>query len=398
MNEVFNFNRLNNNAMKKIAFIILFMITKFQLFAQYQSVFVEKANSTNFKIAQIDYLDNSTIVFLEYTNNNSVSLRFDRNAYIIDLKTGIKYKLINAINIPSPPNVEFFDLPNQKHNFCLEFEKIPSQIERFNLIENDTVDNSLKLYNVSIDYSTKLTGFMDVDKFIAMTPMKERGRFFKDDNLVIYYKYKGVFISLFLTIDKHYGKYYSANLFIENNSGNNLDFDPSMIYAFFKKDDDKFDAEILGISEYQKKVNRKLNWQTFAYSYGEYSSARQAGYSKTLSSSSGHSNSAYSANGYYGGAYGSLSGNVSSTSNTQTVSTTYNGAAGYAARQNAINNVEQLVQRQNKIKESVYQNYSKRNTISSNTQYTSYFKIKFEKADRVEINIPFYNTEFLFKF
>ena len=172
---------------------------------------------------------------------------------------------------------------------------------------------------------------------------KECKSYFRDGNTFLYYVHNGISVTMSLSVESNYGKYYIAYIAIENLTGHEFNFEPEKIRAILINKGEMFDGEVLSSEEYLSKVKSKQSWNAVLMTFGESYAASQAGYSKSKTSSktSSYSNSYGSASGYYGNNYGSVSGRSTTygTSTTQSTTTSYNGSANYAAQQNAQRNI-----------------------------------------------------------
>jgi antitoxin component YwqK of YwqJK toxin-antitoxin module len=223
-------------------------------------------------------------------------------------------------------------------------------------------------------------------------PTKERKTFYKDGKTFQYYVYNGISVTMHLSIEKNYGKYYVALIAIENLTGSPFNFDPTKIKAILYKNGKEEFKDALSAYDYMKKVNRRQSWNAALVAFGEASAANQAGYSssRTTSTTSGYANSYGSASGYYGNTYGSFYGSSSTYGTATTNSTTqsYNGAAAYAAQQNASNNIRNYQNQQYQIRDVLNQGYLKMNTIDNEQRIIGQVNINYENADEIQIIIP----------
>ncbi len=373
-------------------------------YAQYNIIECEK-NPSPLQIVQIDYTGISTLVFIKYTNKGNGWINIGDKTHLKDPKSNKDYYMLNSINIPlsdeGEPKVHVLDKEDQVHYFCLEFEKLPETVDKFNLIEKETNPNAFNFYGISI-HKDKKTEFVNINDFIKSSPVKEYGYSMKDGNLIYYYKHKGMSISMTLFSDNSYGKYYQAWINIQNFTSKNLLLAPNRITAksFIKKAEEMKDLQILSYEEYMKKVQRKQNWQNFAVAFSNGLAASNAGYSysTTNTSATGVTNSFGSASGYVGDTYGYASGYSSSYSTAYGRSTTqsYNGSAAYAAQQNANAQTNAYISNQYEIKSRLSEGYIKANTLANQTEFMGYFNIQFIKTDNLIIEIPINGETYVF--
>jgi len=383
--------------------LFLFLVNIFSSSAQFNQITVEKSSMPEIKVVQIDFRGLSTLVHFEFSNNNNLSICSSENVYIQDKSSFKKYNLLNNINLPFCPNVHILDEPDQKHFFTLEFEKVPENIGFFDIIEiNDGGEKGWHFENCKIASDSDHGDYIDVASFTERTPVKEYGYYFDDGQQIYYYKYNGAIISALVSIERNYGKYYQANILIQNLSGRDRTFKPSLIYAKLSQNGEVFKRNALSHDEYMKKVNNRQSWAAFAVAFSEGMAASSAGYSNTYSSysSTGYSNTYGSASGYVGGNYGSIYGSSNTFSSTYgtSYSRTYDGAAAYAAQQNANRNVANYTGQQYQIKNQISQGYAKTHTINNETEYLGYVNIKYTKADEMKLVIPFNNTDYTFTY
>jgi len=385
--------------MRNLITLLILTLSISNGFSQYRDISFDKTDVPYLEIVQIDFREYSTLVHFHYKNNNSGWMCTNENFYIQDKTTYKKYKLLNSINLPFCDNAHILEKADQEHNFTLEFEKVPVDIEKFDIIEAEA-ENGFNYYGVVVDTSKKAKDFIDVESFISSTPVKEFGYFYKDDKPVFYYNYKGVSIAIMLTYDNNYGKYYQANILIKNLSGRDLNFNPNLITARMQKKKKVLDAEVLTYNEYMKKVQNRQAWAAAAVAFSESMAASNAGYSSSSSQSysSGYSTSTGSASGYVGDTYGSVYGSSSTYSSTYgtTYSQSYDGAAAYQAQQNANRNIANYQGQQYQIKNRLSEGYVRLNTIPNETEYIGYINIKYKKVDRIQVVIPFFDTNFSF--
>ena len=97
---------------------------------------------------------------------------------------------------------------------------------------------------------------------------------------------------------------------------------------------------------------------------------------------------------------GSVYGNSNTTYSTYgtSYSRAYDGAAAYAAQQNANRNIANFTGQQYEVKNQISQGYAKIHTINNETEYLGYVNVKYKKADSLTLTIPFNGTDFIFYF
>lgn len=382
--------------MGRINIISLLFLISTNVQAQFASISVEK-HPTSMNVIQIDNRENSTLVFIEYTRENEGITWMNIHEKTVARVQGSnrEYHLINSINLPINTESEnrymLFDKIGQKHAFVLEFEKIPD-ISNFNIIENGSDENAFNFYGIKTD-TAKVSSFRNLDDFVAPYPVKEMGKYAENGNVITYIKYKGIIITTLPQAVKQYGKYYTINLSVQNLSGRSVLFDPSKISAkgWSQKKNEMFDMEVLSASEYDKKVANKQAWNKFWVALGEGMAASQAGqYSSTTTySGSSYTNGSAHASGYIGNTYGYANayGSAYTTTYGQSYTTSYNGAAAYAAQQQANANYNAYAKSQYEIREKLSDGYVKLNTIRNEVELSGYFNIKYKKLDNLIVTM-----------
>ncbi len=391
---------LNNYGIKITTLIcVLFIFTTKNILAQYSDISYEKGYR-GLKIVQVDFREFSTLLFFQYDNSvhSSGWINIADNTYLQDSKTHKQYKLINSINMPIHSEAEerfhLFSKKEQMHYFCLEFEKLPDDIEKFDLIENVNSENAFNFYGITIN-KKQYEKYINVDEFISTTPVKEYGSFFKENEVYLFTRHKGLAITLLFRYQKAFGKYYQVFMNIQNFTGKKILLDPLSIKAttINEKQNNYRDLILYSYNDYMKKVNRRQTWNSITVALGQSVATYGAGYSYSTTdiSASGHTNTQGVATGFVGNTYGYANSYTSSYSTIygRSVTQSYNGAAAYAAQQNAANNINQYLQQQYQVKQHINDGYIKLHTIDDKTEYSGYFLIKYEKGiNNIIVSIP----------
>ncbi len=384
--------------MKNCIAFSFFLLISISLSAQFRDISVQKSDVPNLHIVEIDFAERSTFIHFSYTNDSSAWVCANDNFYIKDNSTNKKYKLINSINLPICDKVHLLDNIGQVHNFSLEFEKLPDTTRSIDIIE--TAERGFNMYGVEINKEVKVDQFLNIDDFIAETPVKEYGIYYKDGEPVQYYKHKGIMIAVLLSTSADYGRYYQPNILIQNFTGKDINFDPSLIKSLSGKKGKISQLDVLSYNDYMRKVQNRQAWNAFAVAFSESMAASNAGYSSSTTNSSayGSSHSYGSASGYYGNTYGSVYGSSSTYSSVYGTSTTnsYNGAAAYAAQQNASNNISNYQNQQFQIKKTLSEGYLRLNTVPDQTEYIGYINISYKNAEGLVVDIPINGTTYRF--
>jgi hypothetical protein len=141
--------------------------------------------------------------------------------------------------------------------------------------------------------------------------------------------------------------------------------------------------ELLTYDQYDKIVKKKQKWDNFWVALGEGLAAYNAGqsYSTTSYSGSSYTTGSAHASGYIGNTYGYANayGSSYTTSYGQSTTRSYNGAAAYAAQQQANANYAAYTNNQRQIRQQLGDGYVKLHTIPSEAEYSGYFNIKYTK-------------------
>lgn len=186
-----------------ILFYSLFIGVK--VHAQYAGAKYVKGPSPKMEILQVDNRELSTMVYMAYTtpdadnwNETSSWMNFRDKTFIQVEGSSKQYHMISTINMPINSEAEnkymMFDRRNQRHQFILEFEKIPEG-KSFDIIEDVNNPNAFNFYGITYT-PTDSSSYVDVDEFIAGYPVKEMGRYVVKGNTVSYVKFKDVVVNI----------------------------------------------------------------------------------------------------------------------------------------------------------------------------------------------------------
>ena len=386
-----------NNLIRLFLFCIVLSIAK-SSFAQYNKLSVAKGNNPRLSIVQIDNRESSTIVILKINSTSKDGWSNINEKTFARVKGSNKlYHLINSINMPISSEAEnltmLFDNADQEHFFALEFEKIPSGAT-FDIIENEDSPTAYNFLGIRPD-TTCVTDFFNLDKMVENYPInREKGIYMKNNIPIQYIKSHGIVLTMYIQAVKQYGKYFTVNMDLQNFSGKSILFALNKVSAegYVVKDGQISKAiplEILASYEYDKKVANKQKWSNFWVALGEGIAASNAGYSSSTTTFDGNSHiSAYaSAYGYSGNTYGYANayGSAYTTTYGKVHTESYNGAAAYAAQQNARANVERHAAEQYEIRQQLNEGYIKDNTIQNQVEYSGFFNIKYKKIDHIKV-------------
>lgn len=375
---------------------LLFSVTS--SFAQYNKVTVDKIPPM-MEVLQVDNRESSTMVYLKYTRREGIDWSNINEKTFARVNGSYKqYHLINSINMPISSEAEqidmLFDYPNQVHCFALEFEKIPNGVT-FDVVENEQDPNAYNIFGITPD-TTQVTEFVNLDKMVEDYPItRERGMYLKNNILVQYVKAKDIVLTMYVQAIKEYGKYYMVTMDLQNFSGKSILFTLNNVTAegYIVQEGKPIKTiplEVLSSYEYDKKVANKQAWNNFWVALGEGMAASNAGYSASSTTYSGNSyTSAYGhAYGYAGNTYGYANayGSAYTTTYGRSNTVAYNGAAAYAAQQQANANVQAYASGQYEIRQQLNEGYVKNNTIQNKVEYSGFFNIKYKKIDHIKVD------------
>ena len=420
--------------MKTSHFNIIIGVLLFHAFtcqAQYRASYESVHPRMN--ISQIDKREFSTLLFFDYTTpndstwfENSRWMNFGDKTYISVPGSNKKYRMLSTVNMPVSSEAEqkmmLFDGPGQRHQFVLEFEKLPDDCYSFDLIEDLDNPTAFNFSNVTINPTDSLP-FVNVDEFIEDYPVKEYGSYYVNGTVVTYVKYNGITVNAVPVYLDQYGKYFSINISVQNFRDRSILFNPHNITAQgvkhpkkkIKNQKEKFDyegpiysvkrkkkgesynpdeydltisnpvkVEVLSYEEYDKIIREKQQWQSFWAALGEGLAAAGAGYSSSSTSYYGNSYTNANAHAYgnVGDTYGYVNayGSSYTTAYGQSYTTSYNGLAAYAASQHASAKMANLRYAQREIRQQIGDGYVKKHTIPAETEYSGFFNIKYVKG------------------
>lgn len=377
-------------------------------------------------IYQIDNREFSTLVFFDYTvpedstwNQSHQWINFGDKTYLSVPGSQKKYKMLSTVNMPIDSEAEhkmmLFDRAGQRHQFVLEFEKLPEDCYQFDLIENIENPQAFNIHNITFNPADSVP-YVNIDEFIEDFPLKEYGQYYVNGTVVSYVKYKGIIVNSFANFLDQYGKYVCINISIQNFRDRSILFNPDNLSAIGYRHPKKkkkvtrsdkfedpiygertivsedyydtsitipFDVELLSYEEYDRIVRKKQKWESFWTALGEGLAAANAGYSSSSTTYYGSSSANANAHAYgnVGGIYGYANayGSSYTTAYGQSHTTNYNGLAQYLANQQARANVAELQYSQNQIRQQIGDGYVKMHTIPAETEYSGFFNIKYNK-------------------
>lgn len=399
--------------MNRLIYIVIFTCLLLQISiktsAQYADVGC-KNNERGLEIVQIDNTDSSTIIHIKCTNNGNKYISVNENSVLKDRTTNRIHKLLNSYNLPISNEGEnkymVFDSNIQNHFFSLEYERLPDTVNEFDLIGGTDLLHGFNIYGISFNKINKKTP-IDIDNFISYSPVKEYGSYFENGNSIHYYRHNGLYISVSLSLNTEFGKFYAPNVAIYNATGRSVLFNPSSISATaFNSNKNKSQSmEILSYEEYMKKVKTKQMWSGVFYKLNENIAASDAGHSTSNTEyyNHEHEKATETRSKEYGRRRDQKNNTYSKNTSTYDYKShgtsrtdTYDGAAAYDAQQNAERKIDEYMQNQERVKEQISSEYLKSNTIKDGTEYAGYFNIKYCKATTITIDIPINGTTYTF--
>lgn len=400
-------------------------------------------------IVQVNTDEYSTLVYMAYTfpklDFEFTTLLWQINNYanfdeatVIRADNGKQYKLISGINMPVKSEAEYrtlkIDYPGQRHQFILEFEKLPDDVNSFDIVENESLSNGFNIYGIHL-LKEESQGPIDIDGFIRDYPVKEYGYYLKNGQRVQYYTNNGIIVQVMLGYNSAYGEYFYPAIDIQNLSGRSVLFSPEKVsaYAFAiaseKSNKKRYaindyltnggdssviipeELHVFTEAEYDKKIATVQAWTGAMMGIAQGLSTASAGYSTSTTTSSGSITNDTNASAYgYGHAFGSDGSSVnaygfasgSSHSFTRyygtSTTTSYNAAEAYMVRRAAAQDAAAFDARQYQIRNSLTAGYIKANTIYNEQDYACMCNIEYVKADHILIRISVAGVDYDFLF
>lgn len=412
---------------------IILSVVSFYGLAQYRPTTYDAPPRMN--IYQIDNREYSTLIFLDYTtpedsicNQSQQSINFSDKTYLTFPGSDKKYKMLSTVNMPIDSEAEhkkmLFDRSGQRHQFVLEFEKLPDNCSNFDIIEDISNPYAFNIRNVVLNCTDSFP-FVDIDAYIKDYPLKEYGQYYVNGKVALYVKFNDITVNSVANFLDQYGKYIRIDLNVQNFRNNSILFNPDNLsaigYGHPKKQSEKdkinlangnreipkyaehsvrrnkkeaplevdetitipCDVEVLSYKEYDRIVRKKQNWESFWVELGEGLAAAGAGYSYSTNDFSSISNTTGKAfaSANVGGIYGYARAYNSSYTTTygKLYTTSYNGLAQYAANQQARENIENFKNSQNIIRKRIRDGYVKKHTIPTATEYTGFFNVRYNR-------------------
>ena len=369
--------------------------------AQYNCVSCSKRPFTT-RLVQVDQLDNSTLFFFEYQNDGQRYMNIYEDIVVRD-SVGNNYKLLNSYNMPLSDEDHSHQLllqPEQEHRFVLEFEKVPIGQE-LDIVESEGNSRAMNFYEVNIATDV-LSQYINYDEWVKDYPVKETGSYVSDGSVIQYISYKGITLMAHMKQINEYGKYFSIDIDVVNNSSKDVLLDPSRITAtsFIAKKKKDVKLKVLSADEYDKKVQRSQNW-TLALTVIAGVAVTAAAVALEANTNNDHHNHHgppphrndgwrpphYSHHPYY---------------RTDHYRSRYGGheLGGLAAATAMVGTAVAMGvgEGQNEKREVLQAGYVRPNTILRGQEYMGYFNIKYEKTDNLIVSIPLMGENFDFRF
>lgn len=407
-----------NKLLFKYLILLCLAIIGNRAYAQYAGAKYEKGPS-GMEILQVDNRELSTMIYIAYTPpefaDGDVFAACYRDKTFIQVEGSSKqYHMISAINMPIASEAVYramvFEKNNQRHQFILEFEKIPEG-KSFDIIENASNPKAFNFYGVTYTPTDSST-FVNIDRFIADYPVKEMGRYIVKGSWIAYVKARDIVVSIKPSVIKQYGKYYNFDICVQNFSNKSILFNPDNIRveglsynedeSYIYKEDEGFiynntrkpqqvELQMLTYDQYDRIVKRKQNWNNFFVGFAGALATYNAGVSTSTTTYSGGAYTIGSAHasGRIGNSYGYANTYGSSYTSTygQSTTRTYDAAAAYAVRRKANEDYANYANSQSQIRQQLADGYVKMNTIPPGTDYSGYFNVKYKKVKSYVLKI-----------
>lgn len=244
----------------------------------------------------------------------------------------------------------------------------------------------------------------DNSLFLEIPSMNDMQVYQQDGTSWYYYAKNGLCLMVSGSINRDYGKYFTLDIVLTNNSMEPFVFDPSLITAYKTHKGRTEALHVLDASEYMGRVGRRQAFLSGLNAWAEETAAAKAGYS----ASSTQVNSSYAgasvsgavgaAVGTYGSAVGAAVGGsvYAGASSTSSTTVNYDGAAAYQAqliaqaRSAEYNN--QLVREYNMKNEG----YLKATTVYPGETITGNINVEYEKGAEASFNISINSVSYPF--
>ncbi|MHC8950073.1 hypothetical protein [Sphingobacterium hungaricum] len=382
--------------MKTIIYIYLSIVPFFSM-GQYNNIKFKNNKYPELTIKQIDQYDFSTIVHFTYSNISS--LKFNGSEDLNIYENGLRKKLLNSYNLPLDEKVHIFNETGEHINFALEFEKLDSIGQDFQIISSS--NKYFQFESIKIDTNIK-TNFVDVESFISETPSREYYVYYHEGYPVLKYAYKGIILAIKLTSIREYGEYFQPQIMIQNYNRKDILIDPLKINAQYQIKDKYFNALVIDYKKYLKLVNKTQSKERFFTGLMDGLAAVGAGYSyisansNTYMTASGRSlNYGFFGNNLYANSGTSM---VNGSSSTKVNGMAFDGSKIFLASQIARQNMDNLKAQQVEKLNSLGTGYIKLNTIFPQSDYVCYCNIPYSyNAESVLMKIEINGNEFFFE-
>ena len=364
--------------------------------AQYSSVMCSN-RPFNARIQQIDYTDSTTIVTMTFYNDGRKFVNVSEDMFIRTDADGKRYYLLNSYNMPISGHDEsrhmLLDSPDQEHHFALEFQRVPKGLA-MDIVESEGNEQAMNFYDVKCD-TTDVVAPVDLGELERLSPVKEYGTYAQDGEVIQYMVYKDVMVSVHMQQTDEYGKYFTVDMDVSNYGSRPVVVDPTKFSAssFFIKKKARKGLNILTAEEYDKKVKRSQAWKTFLVVAAEVAvvaaaAALDAHAAKERDEYYRHHRYAPRRHHYYHHRYSTYRYHHSDYDGFATIATTGIAAVVTAG----------MVSEDKAKREELQAGYTKLNTVNPGENYTSYFNIKYEKTDNLEVRIGVNGCDYPFSF
>ena len=225
--------------------------------------------------------------------------------------------------------------------------------------------------------------------------------------LVKHQSINGVSVSTSLrSVARNDGKYYMFDLSVTNGSGRTITVLPSHFRALINTRKGLTPARVLTRKEYNKIKRRRENLRVGLMAFAGALNSASAGYSQSSTSYSGSAQGSSYTRGSadVSGSYGQNLGSVDYSSRTnasasysgQSNTTSYNGAAAYAARENEARKLAAFQDASAYARRQWNDAYFKNNTLSHLESMSGFINVKFKRSNLCRIAIIIEGEKFIF--
>jgi hypothetical protein len=363
------------------------------------------------------------IYFIKFIDNNSINLINISKLLIIKLVIMKKITLITFLIISlttcysqDSGNV-MAKLKSVKELFDMDlitkeqYDSISNKLKDLILSQKTDSNNSIiKSANNNDENNLNLSKTLESDSKPRFSFDKQYSNEFIYQGRMIKEKgYGGVLVSSSLReIRRSDGKYFIFDISISNDSNKTINFTTNNISAvIYAKNGKRLKIKALTRKQYMKIKQRRQNLRAGLMAFSAGLNAASAGYSNSQTNSYGsasYSGSSNSNTNIYGSTSGYLgrfetnttsSGNIYGSSSSYT--TSYDGAAAYAASQNEQAKMNAFISASNEAKRRWNEEYLRNHTLTQQESISGLLNVKYYRAVRVDLIVTTNGYDYVFE-